>query len=73
MVKEEKSGEMAKALREYVEEFNRNKELMDKYMGKNLEKTWIVTEESLRELTEAEASVEEKREKWVKLLRDMRG
>ncbi len=73
MVKEEKLGEMAKALRAYVEEFDKHKELLDKYMGKNLEKTWIITEESIRELTEADASVEEKREKWVTLLKDKRG
>ena len=39
MVREDRSSEVAKALREYVEEFNRYNELMDKYMGKNLEKT----------------------------------
>lgn len=70
MAREDRSSEVAKALREYVEEFNRYNQLMDKYLGKNLEKTWVITEESLQELTGTEEKVEEKRKKWVELLID---
>ena len=52
----------AKATRDYVEAFNKYKELMDKYMptGANGVRTFIPTVESLQELEEAEAELAEK-------------